>query len=83
MSVARVESEADPRRAGRTGYRITGNTAVQVQDAIDTIERTVDPTCGGAYGIANFIGPIAVETDDGWAWGALGELIIEQQTEFV
>ena len=78
MTAARVEHEADLRRPGRTGYRITGSTASQVQDSIDTLERTVDPSCGGAFGIANFIGPISVETDAGWQWCALGEVIVEQ-----
>lgn len=72
MSRAHVESEADPKRLGRTGYRITGPTAQVVQDAIDTITATVDAALGGAAGLARFIGPARI--DEGW--GALGEVVI-------
>lgn len=78
MSIATVESQADPTHRGRTGYRITGPNAASVQDAINTLERTVDPACGGATGMANFMGPIAVETPTGWQWGALGEVVVDQ-----
>lgn len=78
-TIARVESEADPHRPGRTGYRIVGPTWASVQDAISTLTNTVDPTSGGATGMARFLGPVSVETPNGWAWAALGEVIVDQQ----
>lgn len=75
MTLATVERQDDPAHRGRAAYRITGKTAGDVQDAISTIMRTVDPECGGACGMANFIGPISVETPNGWQWGALGEVV--------
>lgn len=76
MSAA-VESEADPRRPGRTGYRITGSDAGSVQAAIDTITRAVDPTCGGQSGHAQWMGPSRIA--DGW--GALGVVTVNQPME--
>lgn len=75
MTLATVESQADPRRPGRTGYLITGPSIGAVQDAIDTLTRTVDPTCGGACGLARFIGPVRVDGQ----FSALGEVIVEKE----
>jgi hypothetical protein len=66
-----VEHEADPKHPGRTAYRITGPSHAAVQDAISAIMNPIDD----AGGFASFVGPVAVETDDGWAYGALGETI--------
>lgn len=72
--LATVESEADPKRPGRTAHRITGPTAACVQDAIDTLSATVDVAMGGVPGTARFIGP----GRDTGGWCALGEVIVFQ-----
>jgi hypothetical protein len=74
VQLASVESAADPGRPGRTAHVIIGSTAAAVQDAIDTLSRTVDGACGGAPGIARFIGPCRVDGE----WRAVGEVIMTE-----
>ena len=75
MTIATVESQADLRHPGRIAYRISGSNAAAVQDAIDTLMAMVDASRGGFNGFANFIGPARING----GWGALGEVLIEQE----
>jgi hypothetical protein len=62
----------DVGKDGRTTYAIVGPTAESVQDAIDTLTRTVDGAFGGRPGYAQFTGP--VRSNDGWT--ARGTVVI-------
>lgn len=74
-----VESQADPARPGRTGYRITGLTREAVQAKITQLTNSVDGLQGSPFGFANFVGPARV---DG-GYGALGEVIVIDNTRVV
>lgn len=78
MSIATVIRQDDPNRRGRSSYVITGPNAASVQDAINTIMATVDGAFGGANGSANFLGPVSVQIEGGWAWAAKGFVQVEQ-----
>ena len=78
MTIATIESEADPRRTNRICYRITGPTSGDVQRAINGIVRIVDEINARA----SFIGPMRIKQepfDDIFPeYGALGEVLLYQ-----
>jgi hypothetical protein len=70
-----VQTEIDPKMPGRTAYMISCRYAAPVQDAIDTISRSIDTSFGGVPGYAEFVGPTRV-------WGgfaAFGRVTVFQQ----
>ena len=71
MNQATIESEIDPHRAARTGYRITGRDRASVQLAIDTLMTDAEDYGGQA----SFIGPVSINLGGQWVWRALGEVV--------
>jgi hypothetical protein len=68
-----VEHEADPKRPGRTAYRITSHCRAEVQAEIDRLTDTVDAAFGGAPGMAQFTHPVQLGDR---TWRSLGHVVV-------
>lgn len=72
-----VSAKPDRLHPGRTRYTITGSTRYCVQVAVDDLERMTRDNFG-ELATVEFLGPVSIETPQGWQWQAVGDVTLER-----